>query len=396
MPTLVRAPTYLSRPISAMPTLVDTYLRAVGLQRIADMRRKHTLHECDKHDCFVCNGGLASCTVCNGAEVTLPLDCPGRPMTTEEQDGISAGTLMFYDGHWYEPAKGRMSEEPITMDSSLFKFSQIKAEHWGAGTALFTLQNMGALARKLKKGEYDVVLTFIAEICKAYLRECGMGTIPEPNYTPPVEIGKPTLPTNDVAPTLAGDGKSHIISVCECSSCVAYRELQDSRAKAEPSRSEVHRFDLEMREHDDTASRTIHLPGLLSAGVAVRSLHPESLQYKVFEWMIGVMGEEVMGNLEERNWRCAEEFCELMQAAGFPYEHLVQMAKHVYAKNVDRQNFVAVELGDLVFCLAALANAHDIDMAQATSFIVERNWKNADKIKAKHNAKRFRSEAKTT
>lgn len=36
---------------------------------------------------------LSLCKVCNGAEASLPAECPGRKMTTE-------GTLDFKDGEW--------------------------------------------------------------------------------------------------------------------------------------------------------------------------------------------------------------------------------------------------------------------------------------------------------
>jgi hypothetical protein len=39
--------------------------------------------------------GLVECTVCNGAEGSIPTCCPGRPMTGDEQDAVYAGTLDF-------------------------------------------------------------------------------------------------------------------------------------------------------------------------------------------------------------------------------------------------------------------------------------------------------------
>jgi len=69
---------------------------------------------------------------------------------------------------------------------SMLKFSKIKRDDWDVGAALFTLQNMGALKRKLERREDEVILTFIAEITAAYLISKGVNP-PAPDYTPPVE-----------------------------------------------------------------------------------------------------------------------------------------------------------------------------------------------------------------
>lgn len=55
--------------------------------------------------CPCCAGGLAYCTVCSGAEASLPTDCPGRQLTEAEQDGIAAGTLDYVRGHWLQPER---------------------------------------------------------------------------------------------------------------------------------------------------------------------------------------------------------------------------------------------------------------------------------------------------
>lgn len=59
---------------------------------------KHQLHKCDDPDCSVCEGGLALCEVCGGAEASLPTDCPGRKMTVTEADNVQAGNVDFIDG----------------------------------------------------------------------------------------------------------------------------------------------------------------------------------------------------------------------------------------------------------------------------------------------------------
>lgn len=52
----------------------------------------HTLY--DRED------GLAHCSVCNGAEGSLPTDCPGERMKADIEDLVYAQVLDFQDGDW--------------------------------------------------------------------------------------------------------------------------------------------------------------------------------------------------------------------------------------------------------------------------------------------------------
>jgi len=61
---------------------------------------KHVLHTCSKDRCNICDGGLAFCTVCKGAESSLPLDCPGKPMTDEQQKSVTLNQANYVDGKW--------------------------------------------------------------------------------------------------------------------------------------------------------------------------------------------------------------------------------------------------------------------------------------------------------
>ena len=68
----------------------------------------HTQYVCkgghDYLSCMFCDGGLFACTVCNGAEGSLPTDCPGARMTEERADAIYAGNLDYREGRgWVEP-----------------------------------------------------------------------------------------------------------------------------------------------------------------------------------------------------------------------------------------------------------------------------------------------------
>lgn len=60
----------------------------------------HKRYNCDgKSDrcfagtCYACN--LFFCTRCNGAEASLPTDCPGIPISQEMQDDIAAGNSDY-------------------------------------------------------------------------------------------------------------------------------------------------------------------------------------------------------------------------------------------------------------------------------------------------------------
>lgn len=63
----------------------------------------HIKYKCEcgrERHCFFCDGGLFLCTVCNGAEGSLPKECPGRQMTTEEADAVYAGKLGYINHAW--------------------------------------------------------------------------------------------------------------------------------------------------------------------------------------------------------------------------------------------------------------------------------------------------------
>lgn len=61
----------------------------------------HSLHRnCGEEGCIVCEGGLGLCETCGGAESSLPTDCPGVKMTSEQMDAVSAGTLDYRSGAW--------------------------------------------------------------------------------------------------------------------------------------------------------------------------------------------------------------------------------------------------------------------------------------------------------
>lgn len=89
---------------------------------------EHVLYDCpgtaesgcpaaqdEPRTCNYCDGGLALCTVCGGAEGSMPSECPGRSMTHREQELVFSGVTDFYDGSWHEPRtpEPAAADEPI-------------------------------------------------------------------------------------------------------------------------------------------------------------------------------------------------------------------------------------------------------------------------------------------
>lgn len=69
--------------------------------------QKHKLHPqepCTAENCNICDGGLAYCEVCHGAEGAMPTECPGTVMTMEQSDDVYANKIDFIGGVWHDLA----------------------------------------------------------------------------------------------------------------------------------------------------------------------------------------------------------------------------------------------------------------------------------------------------
>lgn len=51
--------------------------------------------------CPICDGGLVACTICGGAEASLPTQCPQKEMTEKQKDEVQSGDLEFFGGKWW-------------------------------------------------------------------------------------------------------------------------------------------------------------------------------------------------------------------------------------------------------------------------------------------------------
>jgi hypothetical protein len=60
----------------------------------------HQWHRCTRERCIICEGGLGCCTVCGGAEGSLPTECPGELMPPHVQDAVYDEQIDFSRGRW--------------------------------------------------------------------------------------------------------------------------------------------------------------------------------------------------------------------------------------------------------------------------------------------------------
>lgn len=77
---------------------------------------KHVLHSCSAERCNICNGGLALCTACGGAEGAMPTDCPGSPTPSPILDQVYRGEVDFVDGRWINKLTLDLSKVPPGCD----------------------------------------------------------------------------------------------------------------------------------------------------------------------------------------------------------------------------------------------------------------------------------------
>ena len=57
---------------------------------------------CTNLSCMFCVGGLGGCTVCKAFEGTLPTECPGTPISEEDQQLIYKASLDYRAGKWIQ------------------------------------------------------------------------------------------------------------------------------------------------------------------------------------------------------------------------------------------------------------------------------------------------------
>lgn len=94
-----------------------------------------------------------------------------------------------------------------------------------------------------------------------------------------------------------------------------------------------------------------------------------SFQARVRQWLVKCFGPLLTEKKEERNERFAEESVELLQAAGFPLERLISVAKEVYSKPPGE---IGQEMAGTATTLAAMAHAYRVDLHEAVTRELDR------------------------
>lgn len=113
---------------------------------------------------------------------------------------------------------------------------------------------------------------------------------------------------------------------------------------------------------------------------------PASLPYqkRVGHWMHACFGNDIPYDAAERNFRFLEEALELAQACGATEDDAYKLVAYVFNRPTGdpRQ-----EVGGVEVTLAALCNAHGIDLDEAREAELTRVWSKVEQIRAKHESK---------
>lgn len=110
----------------------------------------------------------------------------------------------------------------------------------------------------------------------------------------------------------------------------------------------------------------------------------ESYQTKVAEWMDACFGPEISADVTERNHRFCEESIELVQALGMTKAEVLELVDYTFDRPVGEHE---QEVGGVMVTLAALCDAHKIDMHELGERELARVWTRIDQIRAKQAAK---------
>lgn len=111
-----------------------------------------------------------------------------------------------------------------------------------------------------------------------------------------------------------------------------------------------------------------------------------NFQYHVTEWARDCFGSEITDHKEERNHRFLEEALEAAQAFGCTKEDALKLVDYVFSRPVGEPRN---EVGGTMLTLAALCEAHDINMMACGKFELDRVSQPAvmEKIRLKNASK---------
>jgi hypothetical protein len=109
-----------------------------------------------------------------------------------------------------------------------------------------------------------------------------------------------------------------------------------------------------------------------------------SYQKQVDQWLEACFPPEVRSDRDERTHRFLEEALELAQANGCSQADALALVEYVFGRPPGKPD---QEVGGVMVTLASLCSASGINMDEAGSRELERNWDRIELIRAKQQAK---------
>jgi hypothetical protein len=109
-----------------------------------------------------------------------------------------------------------------------------------------------------------------------------------------------------------------------------------------------------------------------------------NFQAGVGAWMLACFNEQIARDVTERNHRFLEEALELVQAGGCTASEAHQLVDYVYGRPVGE---LGQEIGGVMVTLAALCDAHGLDMKMLGDKELARVWTKIEVIRAKQAGK---------
>lgn len=103
-------------------------------------------------------------------------------------------------------------------------------------------------------------------------------------------------------------------------------------------------------------------------------------QSRVHDWLLHCFDANVAADRTERNYRFLEEALELVQASGGTQNDAHKLVDYVFGRP---KGMVHLEIGGVMVCLAALCNAHFMDMKECGDIELDRNWTRSQEIHKK-------------
>jgi hypothetical protein len=109
-----------------------------------------------------------------------------------------------------------------------------------------------------------------------------------------------------------------------------------------------------------------------------------SYQRRVEQWLEACFPPAVRTDLAERTHRFLEEALELAQANGCSQDEARALVDYVFGRPKGQSD---QEVGGVMVTLASLCSASGVNMDEAGTRELERNWERIDLIRAKQQAK---------